>query len=725
MRIRSMNASFGKLNNASLSLQPGLNVIYAPNESGKSTWCHFIRVMLYGMPRRERGALADKNRFAPWNGTPMAGTMEAETGDGDYTVTRRTITPSSPMGDFSCTYSGTSFPVAGITAQDLGESLLGVGREVFERSAFIGQGGIAFGQDAELERRISALVTSGEEATSFSESYERLKKQLARRRHNKTGRLPLLEQEIAELRTTLETMQILLDQESAAREQLQQYTRQAEELQQRLAQWEALEKQAALRRFQQAQADALSAQQCADALAAADPLLPDEAELARLIGMADTLDRTLTATEAAGEEALQHQDAAAAAHALWQQHELYPADEGQLDGQKVGIQQRFRPFSLLSTLLLLLFGAAAGAGLWFWRGDSLLAASAGGGCFLLLLLTVNLLRRRKNRRVQAELADFEENCRTYLLLRQDALAQKEVAERSAAAAHTLHRSCRQTLSDLLQRTRPFAPQVTNLTNLRAALDHALARRRALDLALDEARQAHLHCRLLHEHLPQEPLPDVDEVLPRPTTSAEQLRHALPRTLASAQAAQSELDRLTGRLSALGERDVWESRLAQKEEEHKHLQAEYDALLLAMTALQEADATVQSRFSPLLSQRAAEIFEALTDGAYNKVLFNRDFSLSAQGKDDITPHSIQLFSQGTADQLYLAVRLAISQMVLPEDKAAPLILDDALANFDDHRMAAALDWLAEEGKRRQILLFTCQRREGEYLAGRDGIHCLTL
>lgn len=49
MRINKMTASFGKLENESLSLHPGLNVIYAPNESGKSTWCAFIRAMLYGV----------------------------------------------------------------------------------------------------------------------------------------------------------------------------------------------------------------------------------------------------------------------------------------------------------------------------------------------------------------------------------------------------------------------------------------------------------------------------------------------------------------------------------------------------------------------------------------------------------------------------------------------------------------------------------------------------
>lgn len=88
-----------------------------------------------------------------------------------------------------------------------------------------------------------------------------------------------------------------------------------------------------------------------------------------------------------------------------------------------------------------------------------------------------------------------------------------------------------------------------------------------------------------------------------------------------------------------------------------------------------------------------------------------------------PRALSLLSQGAGDQLYLAVRLAICRMVLPLDKAAPLILDDALANFDDTRMAAALDWLAEESRTRQILLFTCHRREGDYL--RDRAHVISL
>ena len=78
----------------------------------------------------------------------------------------------------------------------------------------------------------------------------------------------------------------------------------------------------------------------------------------------------------------------------------------------------------------------------------------------------------------------------------------------------------------------------------------------------------------------------------------------------------------------------------------------------------------------------------------------------------------LLSAGAADQLYLAVRLAICDLVLPAEKQVPIILDDALANFDDSRCAAALRYLKEADKTRQILLFTCHSREADFFSG-DG------
>jgi uncharacterized protein YhaN len=68
------------------------------------------------------------------------------------------------------------------------------------------------------------------------------------------------------------------------------------------------------------------------------------------------------------------------------------------------------------------------------------------------------------------------------------------------------------------------------------------------------------------------------------------------------------------------------------------------------------------------------------------------------------------SEGTGDQMYLALRLAVWDILSPE---SPLILDDALVRFDQTRMERAMDLLAELGEKRQILLFSCQDREKEY------------
>ena len=64
MKILSMTATFGKLSHQTLTLEPGMNIIHAPNEWGKSTWCAFITAMLYGIDTRQqttKSALADKS----------------------------------------------------------------------------------------------------------------------------------------------------------------------------------------------------------------------------------------------------------------------------------------------------------------------------------------------------------------------------------------------------------------------------------------------------------------------------------------------------------------------------------------------------------------------------------------------------------------------------------------------------------------------------------------
>ena len=171
-------------------------------------WCAFLTAMLYGINSRERdkaGFIADKNRYAPWDGGSMSGRLECHADGADLTITRATRRQTAPMADFQAVYTGTASPVDGLTGTNCGETLLGVSREVFERSAFIRQSGLAITQDAGLERRVASLISSGDEDTSYTEAYDALKKQLNRRRFNKSGQLPALEAELAEVQQQLDS----------------------------------------------------------------------------------------------------------------------------------------------------------------------------------------------------------------------------------------------------------------------------------------------------------------------------------------------------------------------------------------------------------------------------------------------------------------------------------------------------------------------------------------
>lgn len=225
MKINKLTASFGKLENESLSFHPGLNVIYAPNESGKSTWCAFIRTMLYGVDssaRTRAGYLPDKLRYAPWSGAPMEGSMELTADHFDITISRTTKAKGAPMREFTAVYTDSNVPVEGVNGTNAGELLTGVSRDVFTRSAFIGQGTVAVTGNPDLEKRINAIVSSGEEQTSYTEADETLRAWQRKRRFNRHGYLPELEARMDDAQRTLYQMDSTVDEIDALEERLQE-----------------------------------------------------------------------------------------------------------------------------------------------------------------------------------------------------------------------------------------------------------------------------------------------------------------------------------------------------------------------------------------------------------------------------------------------------------------------------------------------------------------------
>ena len=713
MQIKHLAATFGRLENETLDLEPGLNVIEAPNEAGKSTWTAFLRVMLYGLNTRDRSPRADKRRYLPWSGSAMAGQLELSAPQGEITITRRTARSNAPMGAFSAVYTGSSQPVAALTAADCGEQLLGVPQDVYERSAFIRQSGLAVDQSAALERRIASLITTGEEDTSFTDAAERLKRQLNARRHNRTGLIPQAEREIQDLRATLAELSALsgavqgdLDRQRAVQARM-------EELEAQLARHDAADRAEAAMAVEGLRLDAASARDKVKTLERTSRGLPTRQELDALQGRIDalaTVDITVAKARAQVETAarpLRRAESELEAHPL---AGLTPA---QAANRPLHLPPPPRLSPLPPCLAVAISLLAAGAAGWL---TGLWPLAAGGGLLLAAGLLAALLvpfRRRKARwllergeleqRRQDEVAD-------YAALYDAVSAAAAVHQNALAAYEAVSASAQTNLEQILSQLRAFRPLIRDLPAARQALNAAYELRAELDRARKQEETARQRWEDRRGEAP--PVPPIP--VERPGRSREQLRLELGQAGEELSALRRQTHTTQGRIQALGDPQELQTQLERLQERRGQLEAEYDALSLAMEVLFVSSSSLQTRFSPDLGQRAADIFTKLTKGKYNKVLLDQELTPSAQETGQFIPHEAALLSQGAADQLYLAVRLAICDMVLPRDSAAPLLLDDALVNFDDERMAAALDYLVELSQRRQVLLFTCQRREADYL-----------
>ncbi len=678
LRILQANATYGKLNQAQLSLQSGLNVICAPNEGGKSTWSRFLLTMFYGLNTRQRGELADKNRFQPWSGSPMQGRLELAVGEDVLTLSRRTQRADSPMGVFSCTYAGTDTPVRGLDALRCGETLLGVPQSVYQRCAFIPSGSMAIDADADLERRINALISTGEEKISFSQAETRLKRQLHQRKYNRSGAIPLLESEIASLSSAQAEVQDLAEREASLRQQLRQVQEAQVTLraaQQQEAQQRIVEKQRLLQS------------------------LPDSAAL-------QSINEQLGAVRSMGEQVQQARDAAAAQEQAIQaqlrelsRNPLHPMTKPELEAQ-LQIQPPAPP-QVAQLLISLALGLCGGGFLWYEIGQSqllwLCAACAvtalAAGNFLRLLIQ-RIRRQQVRRRELQRQEELRKLADSYLPMLEKLEEQRSLLQQRQQAVADSEQRLRATLADLLTVVQKWDTGVHTPTDVRRFVQQMTQRREELTEEIRQAQADALHAQT----------PDAD---------------------GSAARLQQQIAQVQGQLAALGGAEDAPQRIARKQEQLHRLQGEYDSLALALDVLRSANTTLQNRFSPELGRRAAEIFADMTGSPWSHILLDREFRLSAEAGSDPTRRSVQLLSSGTADQLYLAVRLAICEMVLPAEQNAPLILDDALLTFDDERLHKTLDYLVRLGEQRQILLFSCQSREADYLASRSGVHILNL
>lgn len=143
-------------------------------------------------------------------------------------------------------------------------------------------------------------------------------------------------------------------------------------------------------------------------------------------------------------------------------------------------------------------------------------------------------------------------------------------------------------------------------------------------------------------------------------------------------------------------------------DYREVDRKREALILAISRLDMLTLEMQKQMEQVLNRKASAVIEELTDGRYSRLVI--DDSLHMHVWHENQQIAVEQLSQGTLEQIYFALRMAVADLLYAEDY--PIILDDTFAYYDDTRLERAMAWLAESG--RQVLLFTCHHREGELL-----------
>lgn len=148
---------------------------------------------------------------------------------------------------------------------------------------------------------------------------------------------------------------------------------------------------------------------------------------------------------------------------------------------------------------------------------------------------------------------------------------------------------------------------------------------------------------------------------------------------------------------------------QKDLQERGLEEDVEALELAAAEIVRISEELSEDIRDELDAEISRQISGITGGKYDRIRVDEKGQLEvfAEGRK-VSPEQL---SRGTCEQFYLALRLAVGEIVTQEEPL-PILLDEVFSMYDEKRLEQALRMLAASGH--QILLFTCQKREEELL-----------
>ncbi len=765
---------FGRFQDTAFEFKNGLNLIYGNNENGKTTLMSFVKMMLYSSSAKtEKSADLFKSlrkKYRPWNGTAMSGAMEFESGGMTYRLQKEFLkSDATDKTTIFCVTTGENVQIE--NPNEAGKHFLGMSLDEFERSVFMGQNGgfVADNASDSLAMRVSNLSVSGDENVSHEQILKRLSDAAEElvSKSRKKGLLVDSEARLEALKQEKQQLELLEDEQKDIEAEISHLTEEINSLEadlntlsdlerlenakKDLNAYYTLQNKLNLLKASKNQLDAynISYEDMEKYLQAAKELNDKIEDKLALIQEATIRKNTDISNEECSR--LCGLDAKCAdlrkdlelirgrISALWAEHQ---------DKIKSAVKRA----KLTAWCSLAAFLALAVAAFLFPPYGmilSLVLVFSGVGLFTLLFFTA---KRKSLSRLDVQLSkrDFEGAVRSLLSFEEtftqknpaelEALFNSELSDTMSALSDGLNVLGISSMEDLKAKSAEHsAERIKTLTDELAILKEdfvafsctikpcatyssakilyvelcdSLAQYKSINQEIktiscatgientDEKFVAD-KIKALGELIQNAPIRPADS-----NTSILQIRSTLSEKRSRLNLLQSQIKHPEKGMSELLKE------FKSTREKVNTLKQRYEEINIATQVMNEAILDTNKGLGSHLSQKVSEYISKITQGKYSDVLVPRDLNLETRADGGRTFHEWKYLSSGAIDKVYLALRLAMTDILADSHGALPLFLDDIFIQYDDESCMAALRFLKEyiqnTNSVSQILFFTCHK-----------------
>ncbi len=289
--------------------------------------------------------------------------------------------------------------------------------------------------------------------------------------------------------------------------------------------------------------------------------------------------------------------------------------------------------------------------------------------------------------------------------------ERQVAERQTELTCVGHKAgvSADTLERLVSRLRDWLSEHAVRTRETERREEArdqlskLVGERSLDELAEEAERLRRHAEALAK--------DVDEAAIEQARASKHDDTDLQRSQTTASVAGAKWQTERGRLLELRDNltDVAdaEDALAEAKREEMRVKRLRDTLDRTITYIKTAQERVFRTIAPTLRDTLLEWLPEVTEGRYTDCRIDPEtLEVSVRADETRAPwQNATLLSHGTAEQVYLLLRPALSRHLVKPRERCPLIFDDPVASSDASRKQSVLEVLRNISESVQVILFT--------------------